>query len=286
MPPATLDHSVDAALAALQAQPFQKPAILYLLGTGLGTLPGALSGEREISLGELPGVPAAWSAAHLLAGELGGARVWLLEDAPGLLESGEGDAGAQPWHRAYPVWLAAAAGASVCVITAAGGSVTEDLPCGELAVLADHLNLSGTTPLEGLGETRLGPLFPDQSKLHHQGLRRLALEHARAQGLALSERVCACVARPALVTPAERRWIAASGGDLFVQGLADPLLACAHSGLVVLALVAVTDDGDGPLRIAELVARSEACAPALDEMLARLSASVAEVARELEEDVS
>ncbi len=286
MPPATLDSNVDAALAALQAQAFPAPKILYLLGTGLGTLPGALGGEREISLGELPGVPPAWSEAQLLAGELGGARAWLLEDAPGLLESGEGEASAQPWHRAYPIWLAAAAGATVCVITAAGGSLTADLPCGELVVLEDHLNLSGATPLEGLGETRLGPLFPDQSKVHHQGLRALALEHARAQGVALSERVCACVSGPALVTPAERRWIASSGGEVFVQGLADPLLACAHSGLVALVLVAVTDNGDEPLRIANLVTRSEACAPALDEVLARLSGSLAEVAHELEEEVS
>jgi purine nucleoside phosphorylase len=286
MPPATLDPSVDAALAALQSQEFPAPEILYLLGTGLGTLPGALGGEREVSLGELPGVPTAWSEAQLLAGQLDGARVWLLEDAPGLLESGEGGAGPEPWHRAFPVWLAAAAGATVCVITAAGGSVAEDLPSGELAVLGDHLNLSGATPLQGLGETRLGPLFPDQSKVHHEGLRALALEHARSQGLALSERVCACMAGPALVTPAERRWIASSGSEVFVQGLADPLLACAHSGLVVLALVAVTDDGNGPLRIADLVARSEACAPALEEVLARLSRSLAEVARELEEEVS
>jgi len=286
MPPATLDSNVDAALAGLQAQEFPTPEILYLLGTGLGTLPGALSGERELSLSELPGVPPAWREAQLLAGNLGGARVWLLEDAPGLLESGEGEAGAEPWHRAYPVWLAAAAGATVCVITAAGGSVTADLPSGELAILGDHINLSGATPLQGLGETRLGPLFPDQSKLHHEGLRALALDHARAQGLRLSERVCACVTGPALVTPAERRWIASSGGDVFVQGLADPLLACAHSGLVVVALVAVTDDSDKPLRIADLVARSEACAPALEEVLARLSGSLAEVARELEEELS
>ena len=286
MPPATLDPSVDTALAALLAQGFPAPEILYLLGTGLGTLPGALSGDREISLGEIPGVPTAWREAQLLAGVLGGARAWLLEDAPGLLESGEGETGAEPWHRAYPVWLAAAAGATVCVITAAGGSVAADLPSGVLAVLGDHLNLSGSTPLKGLGETRLGPLFPDQSKVHHRGLRALALEFARAQGLALSERVCACVAGPALVTPAERRWIASSGSEVFVQGLADPLLACAHCGLAVLALVAVTDDGDGPLRIADLVARSEACAPALEEVLARLSGSLAEVARELEEEVS
>ena len=54
----------------------------------------------------------------------------------------------------------------------------------------------------------------------------------------------------------------------------------------VLALVAVTDDGKSPMRIADLVARSEVCAPALEEMLQRLSANLAELAHELEEDVS
>lgn len=287
MDPARLDDCVEAAADRLRALDVPAPQVLLLLGTGLGTLPGALAGQRRTALAGVPGVPPIWSEAVVVSGRLNGVPAWLVEDAPGDLEFGEGGGPASsPWERAFPVWLAAAAGAHLCVLTAAGGSLADDLAPGALAVASDHLNLSGTTPLAGLGETRLGPLFPDQSFLHHRGLRAIALDRARSRGIPLSERVVACVGGPALTTPAERRWYRTAGGELFVQGFAGPLLACAHAGLATLALVAITDAGDEPLRMAELVERAERCAPALEDLVLAMTDDLSAVAREMEEELA
>ncbi len=286
MDTARLDDCVDAALAAI-GEELSKPEALFLLGTGLGTLPGALTGEQRLLLHDLPGIPPAWRDVEVVAGKLAGLDVWLVEDDPGDLEFGEGGGPASPrWERAFPVWLAAASGAHLCVLTAAGGGLVDDLVPPALCVLSDHLNLSGSTPLEGLGGTRLGPLFPDQSLLLHQGLSARAIELAAQRGIPLTSRVAAGVAGPALSTPAERRWFRSAGAECFAQGLSAPLHACAHAGLATLALLAVTDAGDEPVRMAELVARAEACAPALEDLLLALREDLAAVARELEEEYS
>jgi len=284
----TLDAAIFPALDELRARSFPTPEALFLLGTGVGTLPSTLAASTSISLAKLPGVPACWNGATLFAGRLNGLDVWLLDDAPGGLEHGEGGGmGTPAWSRAYPCWLARAAGAHLCVTTAAGialrpaqSSELEPLPAlGSLALIKDHINLSGRTPLFGLGETRLGPLFPDQTCLYDSELREKTLDRAIAIGLDAVEAVAACTIGPTLDTPAELRWLASTGAQVAVQGLADPLIACAHARLSVLGVVAITDLGDAPLEMPELLARAEALAPALEDLLTDMAPDFAATAQ-------
>ncbi|MCP3920703.1 MAG: purine-nucleoside phosphorylase [bacterium] len=281
-----LDDAVHDALCSLEDSALDSPDVLLWLGTGAGTLGGSLRRSRRLELHTIEGVPEPWADAELHSGDFGGTRVWLLDDAPGELEFGGGNHGAPAWERAFPAWLAAQAGAHICVHTSAAMTLdVDDAPeLGTLAVASDHVNLSGRTPLLGLGQSRLGPLFPDQSRLHHEGLRRLALERARAGGIPLSEVVAACILGPTLTTPAERRWLSTSGAHVAAQGLAEPLIGCAHAGMAVLELIAVIDDGEHPVLMPELVQRAERCAPALEDLIAALAGDLAEVAKALEEE--
>jgi purine-nucleoside phosphorylase len=280
-----LDDAVDAAVQHLE-DTLPAPQVLFLLGTGPGTLAGALVQPRRLTLHDVPGVPRPWRETEIVAGRFGNAQVWMIEDAPGDIEFGEGGVPMDaPWTRAFPVWLASAAGANVCVFTGAGGGLSNGHEPGSLVVAKDHLNLSGRTPLEGMGETRLGPLFPDQTELLHRGLRERVLSLARERGLSVAEGVVAGTLGPALATPAERRWYQSAGADVFAQEFSAPLLACAHAGLATLALVAVTDRTGEPLRMAELVARAEACAPALEDLLAAMADDLASLADDLEEEL-
>lgn len=281
-----LDDAVLPAVRALREAGGVEPEALFLMSTGLGPLPSELEGLTTTDLGDLPGAPPAWQEGLLHAGRLGTLRAWLLEDAPGGYETGEaGEPGRPAWERAWPVWLAAASGAELCVHTSAGVLLgprnQPGLELGGLAVLTDHLNLSGGTPLLGLGESRLGPLFPDQSRVHHHGLRARLLAHARRLGVPCGEGLAACLVGPGLATPAELAWLSQGPASVAVQGLADPLIAAAHAGLAVVALVALTDSGDEPLRMAELVDRAEAAAPGLFELLNELAPDLHAAAGEL-----
>lgn len=276
-----LDVSVRTTLAGLAG--VAEPRALFLLGTGAGLLPMRLKNMTRTGLSAVPGVPEAWRGVDLHAGTLDGLDCWILEDAPGPQDRGALPAADEPaWVRGFPCWLAAEAGAAVLVHASAGASLVERIPPASLALLSDHVNLSGRTPLLGLSASKLGPLFPDLTRLHHAELRARALAIAGGIGLAAHEAVAAASPGPALETPAERRFFARAGADVVVQGLEGPLLAGAHAGLAVLAIVCVTDRGEGEVDLAQIVAAAERIAPGLEDLLVRLAPEIARVANEQE----
>jgi len=282
-----LDAGVESALSALESRAFTTPAVLLFLGTGLGALPTRLAKSRALRLGDLPGVPGEWSGVTLHAGEWQGGPVWLIEDAPGSAEQGNQIDGGRPaWVAGFPLWLAAAAGASLLVHTSAGAALRDAKdapPAGSIALVRDHINLSGSSPLVGLAHSRLGPLFPDQTRLFPPQLLRLARQEAARLSIPVHEAIAACVAGPALETPAERRFWARAGAQVSVQGLVGVAHACAHSGLLMLEMVAVTDAGEGVHDMAGMVQRANELGPRIEDLLValmpRLHAEAAQAGR-------
>jgi len=276
-----LDETIFPLRERLRTAGVPDPRVLFLMGTGVGFLPGRMRDALTVELGELCGECEPWNAQVLHAGQLGALPIWLLEDVSDdpLL-----DEPASPWVRAMPVWLAAAAGALACVHTSAGSALgqpagTPRVPC--LALLRDHINFSGSTPLLGLGPSRLGPLFPDLTHLHHAGLRAAALERAEALGIPAVEAIAACTLGPALETPAERAMLARLGANVAVPNLAAPLLAAGHAGLAVLALVAMTDAHAGAADVKGVVSAASVLAPALEDLLLALTPALEETAAAL-----
>ena len=186
-----IDRSVEEARGRLSRAKAVEPAALFLMGTGAGLLPGRLEGGGRLPLDQLPGVPAPWREGLLHWGTFNGLPSWILEDA-----TDSPDFASEPWERAFPCWLAAAAGAATLVHTCAGsalpaadGEAGETLPVGTLALVSDHINLSGGSPLQGLGASNLGPMFPDLSGLHEAALRHIALAVGERLGLPCPEAV-------------------------------------------------------------------------------------------------
>lgn len=286
----SFDAEIFDAAAGLAERGVPQPEALFLLGCGVGVLPGRLEHAGRTPLAGLDGVPDAWADALLHYGVFNGLSVWMIEDAP--RTPSEED---PLWVGAFPVWLAAAAGAATLVHTSAGNALPrlpqpeqdeprEPLSVGTIALVSDHVNLSGDSPLVGVGESRLGPLFPDQTRVHDAALRKSALQTAERLGLASVEAIVACVQGPSLETPAERRWFAAAGCDVSVQRLATPLIGAAHAGLGTLSLVLVANDSEGPIDIAEVVAVAARLAPSVDDLLWELAADVRAQAQAVLED--
>jgi purine-nucleoside phosphorylase len=277
-----LDLAVRAALRSSELSALGRPSTLVLTGTGATELAARLASARRLSIGALPGAPATWCETQLCGGFLGEHSIWLCEDQIGEPENVQAARGAT-WERVFPVWLAAASGAKLLLHTSAGLALASETPppARSIAALSDHLNLSGSTPLAGLGESTLGPLFPDLSELHHRTLRKAALHRARTLGLVVVEAVAACGPGPALTTPAERRFYARAGADLLVQGLAAPLLAAAHAGLGVLALAFVAEAPEASTALRQLVQDAADAEAALAELCLALAPDLEDAARVL-----
>lgn len=267
-----LDARVKRARRALTDARIADPAALIVMGTGLGLFPERLDDAREIELAGVDGVPEPWCDARLIAGRFEDLDLWLLEDRS--LEAAEGP----DWQRAFPCWLAARAGARVLVIATAGASLVERIAPGDLAAISDHIDLGGTGTLRGLGPSDLGPLFPDQTRLHVESLRHEAIALASEVGIDIESAVAACVPGPHLETPAEARYWAGAGADVSIQGLGHLLAGAVHAGLGALVLCAVSGRSGQAADLRRILEHAESLAPAVEDLVLRLAGPLAEVA--------
>jgi len=274
-----LDSSVRAALLELGSLDFPSPEVLLLLGTGVDDLIPLLEEPVEVALSNLPEAPDAWCNTQIIAGRVAGVRVWACADAPGPDDT--------PWARAWPVWLARAAGAGACLVTAAGSTLSDAShppPVEGFLFVEDHLNLEGASILRGLTSSSLGPLFPDQGSVHDDALRQDLLREGTRLGLSCTEGVLACVPGPALETSAERAYLARTGAHASAQDICGVFHAMAHCGLEGLALVPLL--GAASACVEDLLAASERLAPGLAELVEASIAPLAARARsERQEDL-
>ena len=244
-----------------------------LLGTGTQDVSPLLEEAQNISLQELDECPAAWRGALLCTGRVRGVRVWALTDAPA--------PGYLDWTRAWPVWLARSAGAGACLVTAAGCGLQGSEEVDYLAV-SDHLVMDGSNALTGLAASSLGPLFPDQGRVHHEGARAELVERAAKVGLRCSAGVLACTPGPTLETPAERRLYERAGAQATTQELGGVFHAMAHSGMGGLSLIALL--GAEASSVEDLIERSERLAPGLLELIEAAVEPLAAMARREREE--
>ncbi len=93
------------------------------------------------------------------------------------------------------------------ILTNAAGTVNRSFEPGSWMMLADHLNLTGTTPLSGSG------LFVDLTETYARDWRADFAGAAARAGVTLHEGVYAGVRGPQYETPAEVRMLRTLGAD-------------------------------------------------------------------------
>jgi purine-nucleoside phosphorylase len=135
----------------------------------------------------------------------------------------------------YLVRLAAECGAKTLVLTNAAGGLDPAFGRGDVMLIVDHLNLTGTTPLRyGSGEP-----FLDVRDAYAPHLRELARK--AAAGVALREGVYAGVRGPQYETAAECEALRRLGaGAVGMSTVLETIAARAH-GLDVLGLSLITN---------------------------------------------
>lgn len=210
-----------------------RPRVLVTLGSGLGALADEVHEPLIVPFAEvgLPGSTVPGHSGRLLAGTFGGAdgvpvlvqqgRVHLYEGVP------ESDVVAC-------VRAAAALGVEAFVVTNAAGGLAAEMSPGDLMLIADHLNLTGTTPL-------VGPTFVDMAAAYDPGLRGLARDAAEAAGHALRDGVYAGLRGPAYETPAEVVMLRTLGADAVGMSTVLEVVAARAAGLAVLGFSLITN---------------------------------------------
>jgi purine-nucleoside phosphorylase len=239
----------------------QIPSLGVILGSGLGSLAEEIVDPVAIPYSEIPNFPVSTVEGHagqMVVGSIEGTAVVALQGRFHLYE------GYEAHEVVFPIRCLARLGVRAFVITNAAGGVNKEFSPGDLMVIDDHLNLTGTNPLTGSHDDRLGPRFPDMSEAYDGRFRELAHEVAGGLGLTLKQGVYAVLSGPSYETPAEVRMLAMVGCDACGMSTIPEVVACRQMSVRVLGMSLISNHAAGisptPLTHEEVITTANAVA--------------------------
>ena len=242
---AELEHRIDEAAEVirerLEGEPeLATPRLAFVLGSGLGGVVDLLEPAHRLTIPyrEVPHVPGSEVEGHageLVIGRASGASVAILS---GRAHPYEG------WsHRQSTLLLRAvlSLGIETLVLTNAAGGVNREFDPGDVMIIGDTINLSGSNPLLGPNLDRFGPRFVAMAGAWDEGLRARARSAGERAGVTLREGVYLMLSGPAYETRAELRMLTTLGADAVGMSTVHELLAARHMGVRVLGFSLITN---------------------------------------------
>ncbi|MEM7136246.1 MAG: purine-nucleoside phosphorylase [Myxococcota bacterium] len=216
------------------------PEVAMVLGSGLGAFADTLREAQVVPYVEIPHMPLSEVAGHagnLVVGTCRGKRVAAMQGRFHLYE------GYAVREVVFGVRLMAALGAKTLIVTNAAGGISTSLAPGDLMLIKDQLNLTGTSVVgQSVGT---GPRFVDMTEAFDPALRRVAVEVAEGQGVSLAEGVYAGLLGPAYETPAEVRMLRTLGADAVGMSTVLEVIAARQQGMRVLGISCITNLASG-----------------------------------------
>ena len=261
------DRAQNAARSLAKATGVERHEVAVVLGSGWRPAADRL-GEAvaEVAAADLGGFPAATVSGH--AGTV--RSVQTARGRPVLVFLGRVHAyeGHDPATVVHGVRTAHAAGCHTIVLTNAAGGIREDFGVGQPVLMADHLNLTGGSPVAGPLAGGVPARFVDLTEAYSTRLRALA----REVDPSLPEGVYAGLPGPHYETPAEIRMLRTLGADLVGMSTVWEAIAARHLGLEVLGLSLVTNPAAGlgasPLDHTEVLEAGRRSAERMGDLLA------------------
>lgn len=254
----TLKEMLDEALKYARSRTDFKPHIGLILGSGLGDLADEVTAIEKISYGDIPHFPVSTVPGHdgiLVLGTLEDRQVAVLK---GRVHYYEG----YPMQMVtFPLRLMWKLGIKILIVTNAAGGINPDFSPGDLMIIRDHINLTGSNPLIGPNDPEWGPRFPDLSQAYNRDMGDMAARIGKGIGVTLREGVFVGLHGPTYETPAELRFYRQAGGDAVGMSTVPEVIVANHVGVKVLGISCITNvwspgisaDHEEVLRAAEQV---------------------------------
>lgn len=206
--------------------------IAIVLGSGLGTLTDPVAPGEQVPYSSFPELPAGRVPGHsgqFAPGTLGGRKVIFAQGRSHLYEG----------HSAASVTagirLLARCGVKRLILTNAAGTANPAFAPGSWMMIADHLNLTGTSPLIG------APAFVDMTDIYSREWRTVFAAAAASAGVTLHEGVYAGLPGPQYETPAEVRMLRLLGADAIGMSTVLEAIQARALGLTVAAFSCLTN---------------------------------------------
>jgi purine-nucleoside phosphorylase len=259
---------IETATAYLKEEVAQRPDYAIILGSGLGELADQAEDARVVPYSDIPGFPVSTAPGHkgnLVFGKLGGRQVVLMQ---GRFHTYEGYSQAEC---TIPVAVFHGIGVKSLIVTAATGGLSYNHKSGDLMLIRDHINFTGTNPLIGPNDAQTGPRFPVMFDAYDHEYRELIKEVALKEGILLHEGVYASINGPVFFTKAELRMLMILGADSIGMSTVPEVIVARHRGMRVAGLAVITDiaipDAGHHADEAEVLARARKTGPLFQRLL-------------------
>lgn len=237
-------ESITKAAEYLEKTLNTAPEVVLVLGSGLGGYAEEIQDARRIAYGDIPGFAVSTAPGHagmLITGKLYEVPVAIMQ-------------GRLHYYEGYgqdiitvPIRALRMLGARSLVLTNAAGGINPEFSPGDLMLIEDHINLSGSSPLRGKNMDEMGPRFPDMTKAYDDGLKRCMARSAKDNGIDMKHGVYVMFAGPQFETPAEIRFARIIGADAVGMSTVPEAIAARHGGMRVCAVSCITNMAAGML---------------------------------------
>ena len=220
----------------------QKIDFGIILGSGLGDLTKKIVEPTIIPYSEIPNLPSTSVIGHegaLYIGKIGEKTVAAFSGRFHLYEGHSTDL------VTAPIKILHYLGCKNLIVSNAAGGINKSFAPGDLVIINDHLNLTGTNPLLGPNDDSLGTRFPDMSETYSRSFKSKLLEIARDNQISLKEGIYAGVLGPSYETPAEIRMLSTLGGDMVGMSTVTEVISAAHLGMNICGVSCITNYAAG-----------------------------------------
>ena len=235
---------IKASADFILKQSKYKPEIGLILGSGLGSLADAIEDAEYYNYADIPNFPTSTVEGHagrLVIGKLGNKQVVAMQGRFHYYEGYSLD------KVTFPERVMKLLGVSKLIVTNAAGAVNESFNAGDLMLITDHINFSGSNPLFGHNIDEFGPRFPDMSEAYNLELRNKVLEAAKELEIKLQQGVYVMFSGPTYETPAEVRFARIMGGDAVGMSTVPEVIVANHSGIKTVGISCLTNMAAGIL---------------------------------------
>lgn len=235
---AEMRRKVQESAEFIRSKTNVTPKVGVVLGSGLGPLAESVENATVIPYDQIPHFPKCTAPGHagnLVIGQLSGKPVVMMQ---GRFHTYEGYT---QQEATYPVRVMKALGIDTIVVTAAVGGLNFRFKAGDLMLMVDHINLTGSNPLIGPNDPELGERFPVMFDAYRPELNALARKVGLQEGVYLQEGVHAGITGPAFFTKAELRFLIKIGADTIGMSSVPEVIVATHAGIKVLGIGTITD---------------------------------------------
>ncbi len=219
-----------------------KPRVAITLGSGLSGFAKSVKVAASIPYKDIPHF-----APSTVEGHPGNLILGHVEDIPVVVLQGRIHyyEGHSMERVVYPTRVVAQLGVENLILTNAAGGLDTSMQAGDLMIINDHINLTGTNPLIGPNISALGLRFPDMSESYDREMIKLAVEILKRHDVRHSIGIYCGVSGPTYETAAEVRYLYKIGGHAVGMSTVPETIAAKHMGLRVCGISCISNMATG-----------------------------------------